>query len=109
MPSVEELEMLDRLRIYLDITWTDSDTDSKLSMILSQAMARLNSYAGVELNYTAKDEELLLLDCCRYIWNNASEDFEINFMPDLIMIRAKYAVEEAQQSESQAADGSTTS
>jgi hypothetical protein len=58
-------------------------------------MTKMKAYAGnSDLAFEAGSEELqLLLDMCRYIWNNASEDFEDNYMPDLIMLRAKYRTE----------------
>lgn len=88
-------ELLDELKLYLDITWEDEHTDAKLSGILSRAMTKMKAYAGnSDLTFEAGSEELqLLLDMCRYIWNNASEDFEDNYMPDLIMLRAKYRTE----------------
>lgn len=87
--------LLDELKLYLDITWEDEHTDAKLSGILSRAMTKMKAYAGnSDLTFEAGSEELqLLLDMCRYIWNNASEDFEDNYMPDLIMLRAKYRTE----------------
>lgn len=91
--------MLDTLKSYLDITWDDPHTDDKLSGILARAKDRLCSYAGTELAFAdGTDEQQLLLDLCRYIWNNASEDFETNYSSDLIMLRAKYKVAMANES-----------
>lgn len=75
---------------YLDITWEDAATDAKISGILTRAESTLNSYAGGEIDFTDETtaEAQLLLDCCRYIWNNASEDFKVNYAQELIMLRA---------------------
>jgi hypothetical protein len=99
-------ELLAELKCYLDITWEDAHTDAKLSGILSRAVTKLRSYAGnSDLAFEAGSEELqLLLDMCRYVYNNASEDFETNYLPDLLMLRAKYRVTDY---ESETADTGT--
>lgn len=97
----QEQTLLDTLKTYLDITWQDEHTDAKLSGILARAQTKCCAYAGVtELSFAdGTEEQQLLLDMCRYIWNNASEDFETNYLPDLLMLRAKYKVEQAEQAE----------
>lgn len=87
--------LLEALKLYLDITWEDAHTDSKLSGILSRAQTKLCAYAGnTELAFEdGSEEQQLLFDMCRYVWNNASEDFETNYLPDLLMLRAKYKTE----------------
>lgn len=88
-----EQTLLDTLKNYLDITWQDEHTDAKLSGILARAQTKLCAYAGADLSFAESTDELqLLLDMCRYVYNNASEDFEENYLPDLIMLRAKYKV-----------------
>lgn len=88
-----EQTLLDTLKNYLDITWQDAHTDAKLSGILARAQTKLCAYAGSDLSFAEGTDELqLLLDMCRYVYNNASEDFETNYLPDLIMLRAKYKV-----------------
>ena len=86
--------LLDTLKTYLDITWDDQHTDTKLSGILARAQTKLCAYAGAELEFPdGSEEQQLLLDMCRYVYNNASEDFEENYLPDLLMLRAKYKTE----------------
>lgn len=89
-----EQTLLDTLKNYLDITWQDEHTDAKLSGILARAQTKLCAYAGAaDLSFTEGTDELqLLLDMCRYVYNNASEDFETNYLADLLMLRAKYKV-----------------
>lgn len=91
--------MLAGLKNYLDITWDDPAIDSKLSGILERAKSVLQSYAGASLSFEDNAEKQLLLDCCRYIYNNAYEEFKINFHSELIMLRAKYAVEAVNEDE----------
>lgn len=88
------MELLDELKLTLDITWEDDLTNRKLAGILSRAKTELNEYAGAEIDFQGETaERQLLLDLCRYIYNNAAEDFETNFKGKLIALRAKYMVE----------------
>lgn len=92
---------LDTVKNYLDVTWTDSGTDTKLTGILSRAESLLESYAGTELDFTDETtlEAQLLLDCCRYMWYDTFEDFKANYASELIMLRANAAAEEADDEE----------
>lgn len=91
------MALIDDVKNYLDITWSDQHTDTKLTGILARAQIKLGEYAGCSVQEldlsTESTEKQLLLDLCRYIYNNASEDFEENYRADLIMLRAKYATE----------------
>ena len=102
------MALIDTLKDYLDITWDDLHTDAKLGGILARAQAKICAYAGVEsLDFAdGTDEQQLLFDLCRYVYNNASEDFEDNYRADLIMLRAKYNTE-AMTDESETQDGGT--
>ena len=103
------MALLDTLKNYLDITWDDAHTDEKLTGILARAQDKLCAYAGTALGFSdGTDEQQLLLDLCRYIYNNASEDFEDNYRADLIMLRAKHKTE-AMTDESEETNGSTGS
>lgn len=86
------MALIDTVKNYLDITWDDAHTNTKISGILARAQAKLCAYAGTDsIDFgDGTTEQQLLLDLCRYVYNNASEDFEQNYMPDLLMLRAKY-------------------
>ena len=58
-------ELLNDVRNYLDITYSDTDGDIKLIGII----------------------RALLLDYCRYVRNSVLELFEQNFHSELIMLR----------------------
>lgn len=66
---------------YLNITYEDEDINTKLSGILSRADDHIRKVSAVKNeNELTPDEEQLVLDCCRYIFNDAFEDFDNNFM-----------------------------
>lgn len=104
------MPLLDTLKIYLDITWQDALTDAKLDDILARAKAMLSQYAGAKLRFDdGTAEQQLLLDLCRYIWNNASEDFEANYLSDLLMLRAAHQVEAMNRETEQDIEGENSS
>lgn len=84
--------MLEELKSYLKITWNDEDID--LQRTIDRAKSYLeNDIAGVSLDFEADtSNKQLLLDCCRYIYNNAFEYFEQNFQGQLIRLQMKSAV-----------------
>jgi len=86
-------ELLKDLKLTLDVTWEDEDTDLKLTRILDRAKASLDEYAGEEINYDSdKVARQLVLDMSRYIWNNVAEEFKTNFGADLLQLRSRYQV-----------------
>lgn len=88
------MALLDEVKNYLDITWDDEGTDKRIEGIMKRAAAILSEYAGETLAFdeTQECEKQLFLDLCRYIRDNAYEDFKVNFSAELIELRAKFAV-----------------
>jgi len=80
--------LLDAVRNYLDVTWTDDAGDEKLSGIIARGMKYLNSVAGTELDYTIEDKPReLLFDYCRYVRSNALDEFQTNYLPELLTLQ----------------------
>ena len=91
--------MLERLKERLKITWDDEDI--LLINILERAEKSLNALMGVELNYNIPGPaQELLLERCRYDYNNALEYFEQNFAREILRLQLQVAAEEV------SADGS---
>jgi len=101
--------LIDDVKTYLGITWSDPHTDSNVAGILARAQSKICDYAGTTLDFeTESSEKQLLLDLCRYIYNNASEDFEDNYKHELVMLRANHLTEaEADIDESETANADT--
>lgn len=86
-------ELLDDVKTYLDITWEDENTSKKLKGIIQRGMKYLNSTAGSELDYSEEDKpKELLLDYCRYVRSNALEDFQKNYLHELLSLQIKQEV-----------------
>lgn len=86
-----EFTLLDKVKEYLK-----SGEDGELERVILRAKSRLNKLAGVELDFVDPDIEQLLLDLCRYLYNNASEYFEENFSSEILRLQLSKAVEEMQ-------------
>jgi hypothetical protein len=79
--------LLSDIRKYLHITWVDEDTDSNLMGMISRGMARLQTIAGVPLDFTIEDDaRALLFDYVRYANSQALEMWEKNFASELMSL-----------------------
>ena len=92
--------LLDAVRNYLDITWNDDAGDEKLSGIVARGMKYLDSIAGEALDYMIEDKPReLLMDYCRYVRSNALDEFQQNYLPELLTLQnqkevARYVAEQ---------------
>ena len=94
------IELKERLRIL------DNDEDDLLQNIILQGKEELNALTGVELNYENKGPaRSLLLEYCRYVYNNATEYFEENFHKEILRLQLSVAVME---NDEQATEAETT-
>ena len=83
--------MLNAVKVYLKITWDDED--AALQSIIERGKAHLNDLTGVELDFGSDGPaRSLLLDYCRYVYNNASEYFEENFASELLRLQLQMGV-----------------
>lgn len=80
--------LLEAARNYLDITWDDQDGDKKLSGIIERGTKYLNKVAGAELDYTVEDApRALLLDYVRYVRAEALDEFQTNYLHELLTLQ----------------------
>ena len=78
---------------YVNITWSDDDTDLRVMQIMVDAEAELNHLLGAEINYFAPGaERRLYLDYCLYAWNKSLDEFEEAYRRDILRVRHKYEV-----------------
>lgn len=82
------MTLLEDVKVYLDITWADENTDKKLTGIIERGMKYLNRTAGGELDYSVEDKpKELLMDYCRYVRSNALEEFQVNYLHELLTLQ----------------------
>lgn len=94
-------ELLEDVRNYLDITWTDNAGDEKLIGIIARGMKYLNGVVGEELDYSVEDKPReLLMDYCRYVRSNALDEFQTNYLHELLSLQISREVARYNQEQS---------
>jgi hypothetical protein len=87
--------LLMAVRNYLDITWEDPAGDQKLAGIIARGIKYINSVAGAELDYTVEDKPReLLFDYCRYARSNALDEFQNNYLHELLSLQISQEVKD---------------
>lgn len=77
--------LLDLVKQYLDITWTDTATENKLNLMINNAIADLDEKSGMKNDYTQSGRaQTLLLTRVMYEWSNALDDFYINYKSEIV-------------------------
>ncbi len=72
--------LLADVKNYLNITWDDTATDTKVSGLIASGMVYLDEKAGREQDYTADGgPRTLLMEYVRYARDSALEVFEPNY------------------------------
>lgn len=92
MPTLLEL-----VKQYLDITWTDTATENKLNLMINNAMADFDEKSGIQNDYTKPGRaQTLLLNRVMYEWSNALDDFYVNYRSEIVAFINKARVLNAQ-------------
>lgn len=86
-------ELLTDVKNYLDITWTDEATDSKVLGFIASGMRYLDGKAGGGQDYEADGTaRTLLLEYCRYFRDSALDVFENNYRSMILSMRHERVV-----------------
>lgn len=79
------------LKDYLKITWDHEDLT--LSKTIDRGKSNLEDLTGTKLEFDKEGQaKSLLLDYCRYAYNNSLEYFEDNFSKEILRMQLKEAV-----------------
>lgn len=99
MSKDEKEKLLLDIKNYIDITWVDEDTDKKIVECMESGIARVNSLAGAEKDYLnpglARD---LLLTYCLYAFNKITNEFEKNYLADILKLQMESEAEAYEKS-----------
>lgn len=85
-------ELLEAALNYLNITWASEDAGitNKVSGILHRGMRYLSDIAGDELEFSLDGTDTaLLFDYARYAMADSLEDFQVNYLHELLALRAR--------------------
>ncbi len=86
--------LLEDLKGALQITWLDEDHN--LRRIIKRSMAYLNELAGAPLDFSKEGQaKTLLIERCRYLYNHAADEFEVNYHHELSRLILKTAITKA--------------
>lgn len=80
--------LLEAVRNYLDITWDDDAGDEKLSGIIARGIVYIDDIVGAAMDYTLEEKPReLLFDYCRYVRSNALNEFQKNYLHELLALQ----------------------
>ena len=83
--------MVQELKEYLKITWESED--AHLTTIIDRGKAYLNNLTGTDINFEQEGlPKSLLLDFCRYYYNNSIEYYEDIFRSQIVRLQYQEAI-----------------
>lgn len=87
-------QLLVDVEIYLNITWDDETTDRRISGLIDNGMAYIDSKCGEPADYTVPGyARTLLFDYVRYARDEALDVFENNYLSLIVALQNQKAVE----------------
>lgn len=90
--------LLQLVKDKLKITWEDENTDRELITLIDDAENSLNNKLGAAIDYTAPGQERrLFLNYCLYAYNNMENEFDNNYLNEIMQIRMLYEVEQYEE------------
>ncbi len=85
--------LLEDVKNYLNITWQDDATDTKIGGIIASGVVYLNGKYGKEADYTQNGmPRTLLFEYVRYVRDSALDVFENNYQALLLGMQNDRAV-----------------
>lgn len=87
--------LFDQVKRKLNITWSDDDTDARINDIITSAEYAMRHKLGTPEDFDFAEvgqENMLFLSYCLYEWNHAANEFDGNYLNDILQIRQKYEV-----------------
>lgn len=90
------MTLLNELKYRLRITWDDEDAE--LENIIERGKSYFEQLTNKAFSYALGDVETdLLLERCRYVYNNAADEFEMNFAHELKRLILNVALEKRRE------------
>ena len=88
--------LLQQVRRKLNITWSDPDTDNRVSDIVNQAKSVMLFKLGITddaFDFSeAGIENVLFLAYCLYLYNHCENEFDENYLGMILQARSKHEV-----------------
>ncbi len=94
MTENKELQILEEVKNYLDITWDDPKEEKKLLGMIRRGMAAISEKVG-ECNFAGETQEkTLLFLLVMYEYSGELQQFWINYKNEIIGLQVTKKVEE---------------
>lgn len=88
-------ELISDVKNYLDITWNDNATDTKICGIIDSGTRYLSAKCGRHLDFENDSlANILLKDYCRYARDAALDVFENNYRSLILALQTERQVED---------------
>lgn len=88
--------LLQQVKRKLNITWSDPDTDNRVSDIANQAKSVMLFKLGITddaFDFSeAGIENILYLAYCLYLYNHCENEFDDNYLGMILQARSKHEV-----------------
>lgn len=95
--------LFEQVKLKLNITWSDSDTDARLTDIIESAEPVMIHKLGITGNAfdfsKPGNENTLFLNYCLYEWNHAANEFDENYSNLIAQTRARHEVSQYEASQ----------
>lgn len=86
-------QLLTEVKKYLNITWSDPDTDLKVGIWVQSGMAYLDKKRGAPTDYMVPSiSKTLLFEYARYMRDSALDVFEINYRSMILSMQHERSV-----------------
>lgn len=101
MAAIEELER--NVRNICRITWEDNDTDKRIMLITENAVAHMHDMLGMpgepspDVFLRPGTTKMLFENYCLYCWNDVPDEFEKNYLSDILKVRRRNEVAAANE------------
>lgn len=93
--------LLKQVKRKLNITWSDTDTDDRVLDIIEQAKTVMLYKIGITdkaFDFSKSGvENVLFLAYCLYLYNHAENEFDTNYLADILQARAIHEVNQNEE------------
>ena len=88
MAGAVSAALLEAVKLWCNITWSDEATDTKVSALIASGEAYIDGKLGIPADYTVSGEPLTLLcEYVRYGLSDALDVFESNYLNRLLAMQ----------------------
>lgn len=95
MAGAVSAALLDAVKLWCNVTWSDEATDTKVSALIASGEAYIDGKLGADGDYENPGEQLTLLkEYVRYGLSDALDVFEANYLNRLLAMQHERLVEQ---------------